>query len=249
MKHMLLRVLDWLLSRSFRLPGVLLMAALVAGCDTAPRRDPAFAASLPAPPAPGRQEITGAIFQAGHEIILFEDIKARRVGDLITIKLVEKTNATKTAQTTTSKDSSNEMENPKIFGANPLFALPGALPLGAAAAGNNLATSLGAKNAFTGKGDSKQSNSLSGDITVTVAEVFPNGNLYVRGEKRLGLNQGNEYIRIAGIVRPADIGSDNSVLSTRIADATITYAGDGHVAESNRVGWLSRFFSSPFFPF
>ncbi len=218
-------------------------------CDNIPRRDPSFAASLPAPLPQGRQQLTGAIYQAGHEIILFEDIKARRVGDVITIKLAERTNATKTAQTTATKDSSNQMDNPTLFGVSPAFALPGALPLAAAAAKNTLETRFGTKNAFNGKGDSKQSNSLTGDITVTVADVLPNGNLFVRGEKRLGLNQGNEYVRISGWVRPADIGSDNTVLSTRIADATISYAGDGQVADANKAGWLSRFFFSSLFPF
>ena len=94
-----------------------------------------------------------------------------------------------------------------------------------------------------------QSNLLEGDITVTVVEVLPNGYLMVRGEKRIGINQGNEYIRLSGIVRPIDIDSTNTILSTRLADPTIIYVGDGVLADSNEMGWLSRFFVSGLFPF
>ena len=90
---------------------------------------------------------------------------------------------------------------------------------------------------------------MNGSITVTVADVLPNGNLVIRGEKRLNLNQGNEYIKISGMVRAVDVASDNSVLSTKIADATIVYSGDGANADSSKVGWLGRFFMSAAFPF
>jgi flagellar L-ring protein FlgH len=84
---------------------------------------------------------------------------------------------------------------------------------------------------------------------VTVADVLPNGNLVVRGEKWLTLNQGDEYIQISGIVRPIDIRTDNTVLSGLVADARITYSGKGMVADSNKMGWLSRFFASAIWPF
>jgi flagellar L-ring protein precursor FlgH len=101
---------------------------------------------------------------------------------------------------------------------------------------------------FTGDGAADQQNQLSGDITVTVADVLPNGVLAVRGEKRVRLNRGDEFIRFSGLVRPADITLDNNVLSTRVADARISYAGTGQVAAPSRQGWLQRFFVavSPF---
>ena len=98
-------------------------------------------------------------------------------------------------------------------------------------------------------GDSSQSNSLSGNITVTVAAVHPNGNMLVRGEKLLTLNQGAEVVRISGLVRPVDVTPQNTVLSTQIADAQITYSGTGAIAQSNQQGWLARFFNSPYWPF
>src|SRR5690606_39021158 len=95
---------------------------------------------------------------------------------------------------------------------------------------------------FSGEGSSSQSNRLDGDITVTVAHVYSNGNLLVQGEKWMTLNQGEEYIRISGIVRPTDIGPGNSVPSYKVADARIAYSGNGAINDANRPGFLSRFF-------
>ena len=225
---------------------VTITAALTA-CNTAPVRDPAFAPTWPSPPVGHSVSGNGAIYQSGQSTALFEDVRARRIGDILVVRLQESTNATKSSTTSTDKSQSSTLTNPTIFGSTPSFDLPGIAPL-ASTSDNTLETSISSANEFEGGGDSAQSNSLSGDIAVTVADVLPNGNLYVRGEKRLSLNQGNEYVRIAGIVRPIDIQSDNSVLSTQIADATIAYSGDGALADSNRPGWLARFFNSAIFP-
>src|SRR3546814_1679253 len=101
---------------------------------------------------------------------------------------------------------------------------------------------MGGNSTFGGKGQATQSNTLSGEISVTIAEVYPNGTMLVRGEKLVTLNRGDEYIRIAGIVRPEDITADNRILSTRVADARITYSGTGEIARASRQGWLQRFF-------
>ena len=228
--------------------GSLGCALVLSGCNEAPRRDPEYAASMPAVRVPPEQFSNGAIYQAGYNLYLFEDVKARRVGDTLTIKLVEKTDASKSAASSLSKESKTDIANPTIFGAAAQFTLPGVLPL-AATADSTFATNLDSSTAFSGKGDNAQKNSLTGDITVTVADVLPNGNLVVRGEKRLNINQGNEYIKISGIVRPIDIGPDNSVASTKIADATIIYNGDGQTASANKLAWLSKFFISKLFPF
>ena len=90
---------------------------------------------------------------------------------------------------------------------------------------------------------------MNGSITVTVAEVLPNGNMIVRGEKWLTLNQGEEYIQISGIVRPQDVRTDNTIFSTLVADARIAYSGKGMLANANSPGWLARFFNSPIWPF
>ncbi|MEQ8232525.1 MAG: flagellar basal body L-ring protein FlgH [Gammaproteobacteria bacterium] len=226
------------------------LASLLAGCNTTPRRDPEFAASYPAAHAApqARQAATGAIYQAGYEVVLFEDLKARRVGDILTIRLTEAYNAEKSADSSIDRQSGTTIENPTILGSTPQFNLPNLLPL-ASTRNNTLETNLSGEHGFEGQSDAKLSNRLTGDITVTVADVLPNGNLFVRGEKRMSINDGNEYIKIAGIVRPIDIATDNSVPSTKVADATIVYNGDGPTADANRPGWLTRFFVSIASPF
>jgi flagellar L-ring protein precursor FlgH len=102
--------------------------------------------------------------------------------------------------------------------------------------------------AFNGEGEAAQSNRLNGEISVTVAEVYPNGTMLVKGQKLVNINRGDEFIQISGLVRSADIGPDNRVPSTRVADARISYSGKGEIAVASRQGWLQRFFTalSPF---
>lgn len=198
---------------------------------------PEYAPVKPVMPAP-RSMANGSIYHASNNRFLFEDIKARRVGDLITVILEEKTNAAKTATTTSSKSSNVSVPSPTLFG----------LPV--THNGNAiLNNSIDSGSDFSGQGDSSQSNSLSGNITVTVSQVLPNGNLVVRGEKLLTLNQGSEVVRISGLVRPVDVTPENTVISTQIANARITYGGNGLVADSNKAGWLTRFFNSGVWPF
>ncbi len=190
---------------------------------------------------------TGAIFQSGYEMTLFEDIRARRVGDIITIILNEQMNASKDASTSTSKDTSVEMANPTLLGLQPSFDIP--LPFGRTLRDRNLALSIASGSSFAGAGDTSQSNSLSGSVTVTVSEVLPNGNLVVRGQKRLTINQGDEYVQVYGIVRPADINPDNTIMSSKVADAKFSYVGEGTLANANTQGWLARFFNTKWWPF
>lgn len=226
-----------------------LTLAVLSGCSTAPKHDPEFAPSMPAVTyQTDETAVTGSIYQAGTEMILYEDMKARRIGDTITVRLSEKTNASKTANTATNRTQNTTVENPTLYGSSPQFNALGVVPL-ASNTGNTLDAELNSSSAFAGSSNSTQSNSLTGDITVTVSDVLPNGNLVVRGEKRFNFNQGNEYIKIAGIVRPYDIGPDNTVASTKLADATIMYNGDGALADANRMGWLARFFIGVFSPF
>ncbi len=222
---------------------VLVVGVVVSGCSSTPTivSSEGFETVRPAhmtPPPPQN----GSIFQSGYQITLYEDIRARRVGDIITVVLTEQTNASKQASTSTAKDTSIELESPTLFGREFKFDLLGKRNA-------TLATGVAGANSFDGTGDAAQSNSLTGNITVTVAEVFPNGNLLVRGQKRLTINQGNEYVQFSGIVRPLDVSADNTVLSTKVADARIAYIGDGVVADANTQGWLGRFFNSGWWPF
>lgn len=221
---------------------ILLLAAFLPSCAmldemAKPRHDmeyaPVKAASYQMPPSNN-----GSIYQAGFEVRLFEDIRARRIGDILTINLVEKTDANKESDTSITKGTSTSIAAPTVLGnVDPSFK------------GFNLNSALSSSNDFTGESESTQKNSLSGSITVSVVDVLPNGYLRIRGEKRVRLNQGNEYIRVSGIIRPTDINPDNSVESTKIADATIMYTGEGAVADANKIGWIARFFISAIFPF
>lgn len=227
---------------------ILLGAILLGGCQTqGPMRDVSYAPMRPVVPPP-TPEGNGSIYQAGHEISWFEDIRAHRVGDLLTVELVENTSANKSAKSAAKKENSTNIAAPTILGSTLQFDASGLLPL-ASNKDNTFEFALDSSNDFNGEGSASQSNALSGNITVTVIEVLPNRNLFVRGEKRIGINQGNEFIRLSGIVRPNDITPDNTVESTRIADPTISYVGEGMVADSNAMGWLGRFFNSVLFPF
>ncbi|MCF6353676.1 MAG: flagellar basal body L-ring protein FlgH [Candidatus Polarisedimenticolaceae bacterium] len=235
------------MKRAITIAVIALSLLLLAGCNSAPKRDPDYAPVRPVAPPPVPQG-NGAIYQSGFQMSWFEDMRARRIGDLLTIKLAERTDATKTATTEITRSNASSVTNPSILGVSPEFSLPGILPL-SATKNLGLGTSLSSSTDFTGEGDSAQSNKLTGEITVTVIDVLPNGYLMVRGEKRIGINRGNEYIKLSGIVRPADIDSTNTVLSTKMADPTIVYVGDGEIASANTMGWLARFFISALFPF
>ena len=180
----------------------------------------------------------GSIYQGQACSFIFEDLKARRVGDILTIVLSEKTNAKKKATTSTKKENTTDLGTPTVFGGG--VTLNGRNVLGA---------NIESAQEFTGEGDSEQSNALNGTISVTVADIYPNGNLFVRGQKRMFLNQGDEYIQISGIVRPMDISVRNTVPSTLLADARIVYSGEGAVSDANKMGWLARFFNSQYWPF
>lgn len=222
--------------------------ALIAGCATpVPKPDPRFAATRPAA-APPPQYNDGAIYHVGHEVSLFTDYRARRVGDVLTIVLEERTDAEKESGTAIDKETSYSLSNPTLLGAALQFNTPKWLPLASNKA-NSLKMAAEVESAFSGSGDSSQNNRLSGHITVTVAEVLPNGNLVVQGEKVMTINQGNEYLRISGIVSPWDVQPDNTVSSLRLADTRLAYVGDGATHDANHMGWLSRFFFSKIMPF
>jgi flagellar L-ring protein precursor FlgH len=217
---------------------LVLLASSLAGCGLLPahrpKPDPVVARQLP-PPIP---RTDGAIYQAGQQMELFADLKARRVGDVLTIRLTESTAASKSAVTKTTKTTTVANTGPTLFGRTPTT---GGVPIGTVA--------LNGADSFDGEGQSTQGNSLAGSLTVTVMEVRPNGNLVVQGDKTLRLNQGDEYVHVSGVVRVADIATDNTVTSDKVADAHISYSGKGVIDASNHMGWLARFFNSAFAPY
>lgn len=224
--------------KTMRLVLILLAIGTLGACVQIPPapNDPSYAPIMPRSPAP-QERNNGAIYQSGFELSLYDDNKANRVGDIITILLQERTAARKSADNEISKSSSTQIANPTLLG-NVV-----------GAKGLNLGIDITGEREFAGESEANQSNSLNGSITATIFEVLPNGVMRVRGEKWITLNNGDELIRISGLVRASDVGPDNTVPSTRIADARITYSGTGAFANASQPGWLSQFFLSPLWPF
>ncbi len=210
---------------------------LMSGCATTQKElvdfEPIVRPVAPKPPSYDK----GSLFQA-NSLSMFQDPKPYRIGDIITIKLQESTSASKSAGTSTAKDDSISIATPTILGVNPTFN-----------GQDVLAMDIAPSREFSGEADSSQSNSLTGEITVTVVDILPNSNLVVQGEKWFTLNQGKEYIRIAGVVRPQDVASNNTLSSSKLADAQIAYSGEGFLADANNQGWFGQFLNSEWWPF
>lgn len=166
----------------------------------------------------------GGIYTASSAGLFASDRRAARVGDILTVQFEERFQASKSQTTSGNRASDYELN------------LPDALPLGIA----DGAFDNGTKQSFSGRGSAQQSNSLTGRLSVSVVRVLPGGLLEISGQKRLTLNQGNEYIRLTGVVRPEDINAENVVLSDRIAHASIKYIGAGAISDTSRQGWLRR---------
>ena len=209
------------------------LAGLTAGCSTYVENEAslAFEPIYPAAHiAPESEAPTGGIYKTNGSGLFASDIRAREVGDILTVALNETFSATK-AQTAASSKNDN-------FGVTLPTGLPNLLTGGydKNAAGLNAGTA----RSFAGSGSAAQSNTLTGLLTVTVTRVFENGNMEIAGQKKLTLNNGDEYVRLTGLIRPEDVSANNTVLSNRIADAEIVYVGAGEIADSSRQGWLSR---------
>lgn len=211
----------------FKYVAIAMILLLPACADEGFGRVPGVAASLPIPPSPPAM-LTGSLYNPASFTGLASDRRARRVGDLLTVRLVERTQARKSATAGSARDGSTSITLPT---APPFSWIPDGL------------TSGGSSQSFKGSGSAAQDNQLSGDITVTIARVLPGGVFSIAGEKRLTLNRGEEQVQLTGLVRSDDIGADNSVPSTRVADARIRYSGSGQIADQSRQGWLARFFA------
>lgn len=218
---------------------VVTAAVALAGCVITPDAkpgDPAYA-PVSAPSMMPQPPNQGGIYQAGGGLSLFEDKRARRIGDVITIMLAESTSSSKKADSSISKEDKISIDAGLVLGTMPR------------SGDVTMETSVNPKRDFSGEASADQSNTLRGSISVMVADVLPNGLLEVRGEKWMTLNRGEEFIRLRGYVRPEDVLPDNTISSTKVADVRITYSGNGELAQSNRQGWASRFFSSEWWPF
>jgi len=227
---------------------IFLLFILSACATTEPIKpdDPSYAPVVkPSVPKPRLQE--GSLYNQNHSIALFGNTNSHSIGDIITINLDERTVSSKSSAVGIDKESDISLlegagGNSTILGKSLAKSLPIvgdiAIPLNAAQS-----------RAFAGDASADQSNRLQGNISVTITDILPNGNLIVRGEKWLTLNRGEEFIRISGILRPEDVTLQNTVVSTKLANARIAYSGTGELANSQQQGWLQRFFNSTYWPF
>jgi len=213
--------------------GFMLLVAM-AGCaslstpqvDMHPVSVPDVPAAAPAPVA-----TRGAIFQASTHRPLFEDRRARLVGDLLTIQIEE--------QVTASQQSSSKVDRSGSMSAGVK-----AFPFSSANALGKLSADVSSSTDATADGKTNSANTFSGTITLLVRQVLPNGNLLVVGEKQLGVNQNVDVVRFSGIVDPATIRGGNVVSSTQVAEARLEQRGRGDIGRIQGLGWLSRFFLS-----
>ncbi|MPY24918.1 flagellar basal body L-ring protein FlgH [Shewanella psychropiezotolerans] len=219
----------------------LLLGFLLSACSSTSGQkpipdDPYYAPVYPEAP-PTKIAATGSMYQDSQASSLYSDIKALKVGDIITVILMEETQATKSA--------SNEIKKGTDLTLDPIYAGGGNITIGGQPLDLRYKDSMNTKR----ESDADQSNSLSGSISANVMQVLNNGNLVIRGEKWISINNGDEFVRITGVVRSQDIRPDNTIDSPRVANARIQYSGTGTFADVQKVGWLSSFFMGSWWPF
>ncbi|MAV75710.1 MAG: flagellar basal body L-ring protein FlgH [Cellvibrionales bacterium] len=221
-----------------QLMGLLLL--LITACGSVPiqeQPDTAEYAPILVPSQSSEPFDAGGLFSAQVGINLYNDRRAYRAGDIITVSLNERTVSSKSAETKIEKDANVN------FGADTVLGQPVTLH------DNTLLTSVNQTRGFDGAAEADQENRLLGSIAVTVVAVLPNGLLQIRGEKWMTLTNGKEFIRLSGLIRPDDVSSLNTIASTKVADARISYSGTGDLANANQQGWASKFFNSSYWPF
>lgn len=222
-------------------PVLIVLVSMVTGCSMmtpAPKVQQPMTIRPPEPLIIPVSQSNGGIYQAafnyqgsGRYTPLFEDRRARGIGDTIIVMLNEKTNASKKSGSNAQRDGGIDLSVPSFLG----------LPFKSIF--QDLDLEAKSSNKFDGKGESSSNNNFTGTITVTVIDILPNGNLLVSGEKQIGINQGHEFIRLSGVINPINV-MNNTVSSVQVADARIEYRGTGYLDEAQTMGWLSRFFLS-----
>ncbi len=222
---------------------LLINITLLAGCVSAPPErmqkfsyEPAYPLNIPEKNTANN----GSLYYAGDSLSLFDDSRAHRIGDIITINLAEKFDAKK------KDEAKYEKQNAQQYGLNGKLAGSATIAGGNVSVpglGTGIGLSYGSTGKFKGKADVKQNSSLKGSIAVTVVQVIPNGNLVIRGEKWITIHDGDEVIRFAGIIRPEDIRPDNTIDSAKVADVRLIYKDVGISGDSNRPGAVTQFLS------
>jgi flagellar L-ring protein precursor FlgH len=225
------------MNRSFP-GGVILAAALLSACASTPPTSVHQPMTARPEYRQTPQAANGSIFQEASMRPLFEDRRARYVGDILTVNITE-SNSASAESASNAKRAGSTKAGIRALGVYPLDNIKQFKKL------NGLNIDANSANSFEGGGDVENTNTFRGAITVTVIDVYPNGNLLVSGEKQVSIGHQQEFIRLSGVVNPRDVKSaTNSVESSRIADARIEYKATGYISEAQVMGWLARFFLS-----
>ncbi|WP_085316793.1 flagellar basal body L-ring protein FlgH [Derxia lacustris] len=223
--------------RALPLAGAFGCAALLAGCASGlpPRVEITTPTTVRPQPQQQLALATGSIYQAGgggNFRPLFEDRRARYVGDTITVQISEKTTASSKQSTNSERKTDMTASSPSITGFLGPLKVPG------------ISATVGSDSKFDGKGQAAADNLFTGTVTCTVMEVLSNGNLVIAGEKQVGIGQNMEVLRLTGVVNPATVLNGNVVASTQIADARLETRGKGSIDDAQTTGWLQRFFNT-----
>ncbi len=233
--------------KSLKWMGVFFVMTLVlSGCSSVPERHqlanyaPSYPLNIPKPAQPQN----GSLYQAG-AMSLFDDSRAHRIGDIITINLSENMSANKKDEAKYNKSNSQDFGVTTPFSVNTPKNVVGDIVNTVTSPLQGLSLGYGSEGAFSGKSNVRQNSSLKGSIAVTVVEVISNGNLVVKGEKWITIHDGDEVVQFAGIIRPEDIRPDNTIPSMKVADVRLVYKDVGMSGDSARAGagtqWLSKY--------
>ena len=225
---------------------LILGAVFLSGCSTAPERmeHMSYAPSYPLNIPQTEQPKNGSLYQAG-AMTLFNDARAHKVGDIITISLSESMTAKKADEAKYDKSNNQDYGISTPFSVGTPNNVVGSAVNAITSPLQGLSVGYGSESAFSGKSDVKQNSSLTGSIAVTVVEVISNGNLVIRGEKWITIHDGDEVVQFAGIIRPDDIQPDNTITSEKVADVRLVYKDVGMAGDTARAGvgtqWLTKY--------
>lgn len=191
-----------------------------------------------------RQEVygrnnPGSLFAASQEDTLFADSRARRVGDIVVVKLVENTKAQNKAETTADKTTNNNYQVNAMFGQSKYGFLP-LVGVGPLASVGSPALNTSSASDLDATGNTKRENYVTSSLAARVLRVLPGGLLQIEGAREIRVNEETEYMVVRGMIRAKDVSSDNSIYSTQIADASIEYYGEGVLADKQKPGWFTR---------
>jgi len=226
-----------------KVAGLITLGSMVlGGCSSAPERmqsmnyAPSYPVNIPQAELPKN----GSLYQAG-AMTLFNDSRAHKVGDIITVALTESMSANKKDEAKYDKSNSQDYGVTSPFSVSTPNNLVGQAINGITSPMQGLSVGYGSEGSFSGKSNVKQNSTVKGSIAVTVVEVISNGNLVVRGEKWITIHDGDEVVQFAGIIRPEDIQPDNTISSVKVADVRLVYKDVGMTGDTARVGAGTQF--------